>query len=306
MKKHFYIPFILIILGIVFAVILKNTNKPDTAGESNIALQVTQQNKINISLTQQGSVAKTIPRQTVILTNLPDHIQSIAQDYVNEPRWATFKKLTPADKDILLQLYRQETNLVKKGSLTEALGFIGDEEVVEIFKHTLSDQYAGRKLKAGNPDVNEEFVMGATVAGLGFLANKSDSAYDIIQKGIDPKFWKEYCKFTPATGADFYGSLAGESILAIGRSGRSDALKILESLKPLPLVNDLDNTIMRMSFDGAVFDAAFANDIIAQQGMDYYKYLYFNLNASLERMREWQKSGIGLEWDKWYQKRKME
>jgi hypothetical protein len=245
-------------------------------------------------------------QRVINLTNLPDHIKLIVNEYWHEPEWPTAKKLTPSDKTILLQLYKQETNLFKKGGLTEALGLIGDDEVVEVFKRALSNEYSGRRLKGGSPEQDEEGVMVATVLGLGFLSSKSDLAFDIIKKGTAPEFWKGYCKFIPSTGPAFYGLLTSRSIKAIGFSGRPDATNFLELLKPLPLVNDLDNSIMRMSFDGAVFDAAFANDIIAQQGMDYYKFLYFNLNASLERMREWQKSGIGLEWDKWYQKRKME
>lgn len=245
-------------------------------------------------------------KQIASLTNLPGYIAPLLQFDDNKPSWETIKLLVPKDKDILLKLYRQEQSLVKKHALIIALGQIGDEEIVRIFIHALSDEYAGRKLKGGGPESNEDVVMMATVSGLGFLAGKSDSAYEFLKKGIDPKFWKETCKFIPANDPGLYGTLAGDAIEAIGRSGRPDASNILEALKPLPLVNYLDNSIMQESFEGAVFDAAFANDMISQKGMDYYRYLYFNPDASLQRMQEWQKSGIGLEWDKWYLKKKME
>lgn len=187
--------------------------------------------------------------------------------------------------------------------MTVALGLIGDEEVVEVFKHTLSDQYAGRKLTAGTTETDEELVMNATVSALGFLAYKSDAAYELLKKGMDPKFWKYYCQFIPDSDPGLYGALAGDSIEAIGRSGRPDVTNILESLKPLPLVNYLDNSIMQGSFEGAVVDAAFANEIISQRGLEFYKHLYFNMDTCLQVMKEWEKQGNGLEWRKWRQQR---
>jgi hypothetical protein len=241
----------------------------------------------------------------IVLTNLPEHIQFMVQFYWMSD-WNAISKLTPADKTILLRLYRQEPTLARKKQIIIALGLIGDEEVVDVFKQALSDEYAGRKLTAGRDENDEELVMNTTVSVMGFLANKSDTAYELLKKGVDPKFWKDYCKFIPANDPRFYGTLAGDAIKAIGRSGRPDVTNFLESLKPLPLVNDLDKSIMRMSFVGAVFDSAFANAMITQRGVDYYKFLYFNLDNRLQVMAEWQKQGIGLEWDKWYQKKNME
>lgn len=231
-------------------------------------------------------------------TNLPEHVQFLLQEGPRELIWIVNKKLTPSDKDLLLKLYKEESSLVKKRNLTIALGFIGDDEVVEVFKHTLADNYAGRQLSS-----NEEMAMRETVEVLGFLANKSDSAFELLKKGFDPKFWKEYCKFVPNETPGFYGTLTGDAIEAIGRSGRPDVTNILESLKTQPLNNYLDNSIMQEHFEGAVIDAAFYNDIIDQRGLDYYKYIYLNIQKSLEELREWRKNGTGRDWDKWYLER---
>jgi hypothetical protein len=240
----------------------------------------------------------------VIVTNLPEHIQTILSQSQYDLDWNEARNLTPADKNILLQLYRQEPSILKKRALTMALGFVGDEEVVDVFKHSLSDQYAGRKLIVGKGlGQNEEIVMHRTVEALGFLANKSDSAYELLKQGMEPKFWKDYCKFTPATGPSFYGYLTSRSIQAIGWSGRPSVPNILESLKPMPLVNNLDNSIMQDNYIGAVVDAAFYNDMISQRGLDFFKILYLNLDMRLQRLQEWNETVNGKSWDKWYSER---
>jgi hypothetical protein len=221
------------------------------------------------------SAISTLAQSSIAVTNLPEHIQPLLIYYGFEPTWVNARKLTPADKGILVQLYRQEPSIAKKRALTIALGFVGDEEVVEMFKHTLSDQYARRKLTTGTAETDEELVMSTTVSALGFLANKSDSAYELLKQGANWKFWRDYCKFTPASGVDFYGLLSTRSIQAIGHSGRPDVTNALEILKT------------QRPNDGAFVDAEFANDMIIGGGLEYYKHLYFNLDQSLERMRQW-------------------
>jgi hypothetical protein len=305
--KKILLVFLICSVGIAYLLTLKFRHSSGKI-ENNLTSQTIgkTQNDKTASKNDQSNVGKFSKQmETVILTNLPEYIQIIMEEYYHLD-WETVKQLTPADKNILLRLYRQEPTLVKKRSLTVALGLIGDEEVVEVFKHALSDEYAGRKLTSGAAETDEELVMNATVSVMGFLANKSDSAYDLLKKGVDPQFWKGYCKFVPADDPGFYGALAGDAIKAIGRSGRPDVTNILESLKPLPLVNDLDNTIMRMSFRGGLVDAAFANDMITQRGLDFYKRLYCDLDIRLKVMTEWEKQGNGREWDQWYQKKKIE
>jgi hypothetical protein len=309
MKKIFFILFVCAGLGIGLFVGL--VHRPFNSDNKEVSLpgMQTPQNSKPASLIKGNASENVKPasaQNSIALTNLPEHIQPLVVEYGHQPTWANAKKLTPADKELLLKLYRQEASIVKKRGLTIALGFIGDEEVVEVFKHTLSDQYTGRKLTSGNRDneTDEETTMHTTVEALGFLANKSDSAYELLKNGFDPGFWKNYCKFIPATGPDFYGFLTGRSIQAIGWSGRPDVTNILESLKPLPLVNYLDNSIMQMSFNGAVVSAAFANDMIVQHGLKHYKYLYLNLDARLEEMTEWEKQGNGLEWRRWAKQKK--
>lgn len=256
-------------------------------------------------LPRKQTESKAMRQQTIIVTNLPEHIQIVIDNYAHEPQWMTIKQLTPDDKNTLLQLYRQEQSIVKKSGLTIALGFIGDEEVVNEFRHTLSEKYAGRKLKLGNEDneTDEEVTMFTTVEVMGFLANKSDSGYDLLKKGFDPKFWKDYCKFTPATGPAFYGMLTSRSIHGIGWSGRNDVVSFLETLKTQPLVNNLDKSVNQDHFESDLVDAAFANDIILQRGFEYYKYLYLNADKRLETMSEWRKNGNGQAWRQWRQQR---
>jgi hypothetical protein len=240
-----------------------------------------QQKKAAAEAKKEKEGKPVVAEKAIMLTNLPEHIQALFMYYEMEPIWSDIIKLTPADKGLLLQLYRQEPSLAKKRNLTRALGFIGDEEVVEVFKHTLSDQYAGQKLSVGKGDneTDEELGMQVTVSALGFLAGKSDSAYELLKKGANWKFWKDYCKFTPVNGVNFYGRMADSSITGIGHSGRPDATNVLQTLKS------------QLHYDGPWVDAGFAYDMIRQQGMDRYRYLYFHFDQCMAEFHNWTVQG---------------
>ena len=207
--------------------------------------------------------------------------------------------MTTNDQAILVELYQATTNLVDRNALTMALGFIGDEEVVTLFKQALTQEYAGRALTSGYPGTDEEYTLFNTVVALGFLAAKYDSAYDFVKKGTDPWFWHDQIQWTSNRGSETEGMLASFSIQAIGQSGRPDVPQLLEQMKTKDLMNRVGgNDPTARNVSGDVLGAAYYYDVIQQYGMEAFRANMYSQNMS-KLYGQWRETENGKKWLAW-------
>ncbi len=237
----------------------------------------------------------------ITLEETPEHLRPLISNPSQGVIPAFIASLKPEDKDILVQWYQQTTNLLDKRALTWTLGFIGDEEVVDLFKQTLYQDYGGRKLTAsGQIDgSDEEYVLFDTVKALGLLASTSDSAYELLKQGTDPWYWKDRVKWSSLRGRDTVGLLTAMCIQSIGTTGRPDSLDFLNELKNRDLKNRTggDDPKAR-SWVGAVMDAAFYQDLIQKYGLQAYRDGMRGIPMN-ELWSEWKKSENGKKWHEW-------
>jgi hypothetical protein len=236
-------------------------------------------------------------------TNLSEYARSIIENWAEMPDLTKIGQLTPEEKRILVEAYRREPVLVKRRSLTFALGFGEVEKAVELFKHTLTDEFKGQKISRG-PDIGTDALsaMYRTLEMLGILANKHDSALAFLKEGVDPVFWKKKALWTSDFEADQYGILAGNSIVSIGMSGRPEVPIFLAGLQDQPLINTVDTSKFRRTFDGSLVDAACFYDIVTQRGYGFIMDAYKN-GTGMQYFQEWLQTENGKKWDGWYKSR---
>lgn len=149
------------------------------------------------------------------------------------PTLAAFRALLPEDERPLLQAYQLKTNLYDRIAITWALGFVGGDATVPVFKRALTDEFSRRRLDPGIPGriTREVLVLRQTVSALGLIAERSNAAFDFLKQGADPAFWKREAHWQlDVSSEDEYRILAGKCIAAIGMSGRKEAPEFFESL----------------------------------------------------------------------------
>ncbi len=135
---------------------------------------------------------------------------------------------------------------------------------------------------------------------MGFLASKYDSAYELLKQGTDPGFWDEHIKWESKRGSDDVGLLVSGSIQAIGGTGRPDSLAILNQLKEGNLTNWIDPSPLGRTFYGALVDAYFFYDLVAEHGIESYKLNILTENRN-RLQQEWKNTDNGRQWRAWYE-----
>ena len=238
--------------------------------------------------------------------SLPEKLRPLVEDWESRPDWNVVKTLSTNELRMLLQCYQQQTNLVKRRAMTIALGLAGEERAVEPFIHTVTSEFAGVRLDTvGKNGPSEAGIMLTTIEMLGFLAAKSDRAFDFLKQAIDPLFWSRNMAWTTRDTVDEYGVMAGRSIASLSNSGRPSVAVILAQLRSTDLNNSVDQRLdIRRANDGAVVDAAFLYDIMTKRGLDYVKSIYGN-EAWMALWNEWQTTVNGKEWQTWSDARRV-
>ncbi len=246
-------------------------------------------------------VQKPRPRAPITLEETPEHLKPVV---LQEMSWTRdyLTNLTAADVEILKQWYQQlGTNLTAKGALTWTLGYAGDEEVVEMFKYALFEEYAGKQLTSGSSEkTNEEAVLFEnTVKALGFLASKYDSAYELIKQGTNPAFWEGRVKWTSRWSNDTVRMLVYSSIISIGGTGRPDSLEFINHLKEQTFVNGVGQEAGRTPFAAPLVDSAFLYDLVAEHGVETYKLILLT-EARTQLQADWfAHTENGRQWFAW-------
>jgi hypothetical protein len=234
---------------------------------------------------------------------VPDRLRPLLETPADHLTGSALSVLQSSDQPLLLQLYRNTPALAGRRVLTWALAWIGNDEVVDVFKESLFKTYAGRTLRNA-PRAEEEFVLHVTIIGLGFLAPEQDSAFEVVRDGIDPRYWKERVPWQSDAGTDSYAQLAINSLQALGLSGRPEVGPLLEKLKTANLSNPTEPIRTHPGdLAGGVADAAFAYNISSTRGLAFSKANYFGDQAE-QLLKEWYQSESGRAWTAWYRQRR--
>jgi hypothetical protein len=133
---------------------------------------------------------------------------------------------------------------------------------------------------------------------LGFLAARSEFAYDLLVQASSPLFWKQHRHWefpiqTSANGGDFL--LAGVAIQALGSSLRPEVPDMLRKLKS-------EESEFTHSVCGSIVSAAHRYERGAAEGTDSIMASRFDLEKALRDLRAWYVTENGKEWETWYKR----
>ena len=98
---------------------------------------------------------------------------------------------------------------------------------------------------------------------------------------------------------DTVGSLTTFSIVFIGGTGRPDSLDFINQLKDQSFLSGVGTHPQRRTYFGALVDAAFFQDLVAERGVEFYQ---LNLQSQKRRelQRDWSKNTEnGRQWYGW-------
>jgi hypothetical protein len=97
-----------------------------------------------------------------------------------------FLALTQDDEAQILALYDQESELTNKLTTTWALAVIGGEDSATALMGTLGADYKDIKMK-----VRPKAVLSDSIRVLGFIAARSDRAFEFLQAATFPTYWRQ-------------------------------------------------------------------------------------------------------------------
>ncbi len=231
---------------------------------------------------------------------LAPHLKAIVDLHGQRPRPEQILTLSTADRVILTDVYQQSTNLADRTSLTWALGMAGNEETVDLFRNTLTNEFKGRQLTSGKGESgNEESVMFETVKAMGLLAGRYDSALDFALQGTDPAYWATNANWTTSGGNNTVGLLTMYSIMAVGQSGREDVSDLLAQIAGRDLINlTPKNVAGGMTFEGSMMQAAYSNYYIQKYGLDDFQIDFIKMRQG-KYWNEWSVTDDGKRWQSW-------
>lgn len=225
------------------------------------------------------------------------------------PALSTLAKLKPADEDGLLIEYQRKTNMFERIALVWSLAYIGGDASLAAFRHTLTDEFAGRQLSSGHGEEtsNEANLMHQLIWAIGVAAQKNDTALDFLKQGTDPWFWQKNVKWKSNYFADNYGILAETAMTAIGMSGRREVPEIFEALTKLPLINEADPNVLKRTLNGALVDAAFFNSIVREEGHEGFLQWFLTPKGHVfdsdGKFARWSATADGRKWHQWSDER---
>ncbi len=223
------------------------------------------------------SKSKTVPAKIRGLLENPHQIHDVS----------FFFNTSPSDLDSLTQAYR-ETPLSERGKLIYALAATGDNSVAALFKYTLVEEFSGAELSR-----EEEHVLGNILFACGFLAAKSDEAFNLLRGTATYDFWKSNLHWTCPNGyGDAEGLLVIRSMQALGYSGRPEIPAVLEQLKT-------ENESHLASISGAFVDSAFNYHVRTEYGIEGAIKKHFFPDDTDKQFIAWERTDNGKQWLQW-------
>lgn len=210
------------------------------------------------------------------------------------------RSLSDLDREALTDIYQQTTNLTDRTALVWALGLAGNEQTVELFKNTLTNEFKNQKLTSGKDEPsNQESVLFDTVKSLGLLAGRQDSARDFLVQAADPEFWKTNANWTTAGGNNTIGLLTLYSIMALAQSGRDDVPDLLNKLAGRELLGlTPKNVAGGMTFEGSLVQSVYFDYYIKKYGLEKFQDDFVKQRQG-RYWSEWAATDEGKQWQAW-------
>ena len=259
-------------------------------------------------LPRQGGVSEAEPRIASSMGSWPpSHLAPLFEKPTENPSRELLVRLTEQDRDVLMEWYKHTKQLDRRFAVTIALGYVGNEETVALFKHTLLEEYRGRRLSNKHLEPHgftEVEVFYQTVIGLGMLAQKSDSAFEFLKQALAKEFWMTHTTWIPTARADAQGILSASTIQAIGLSGRPEVRELLLRLSgaDLDYPSEFDGVRSIRDCSGSVCTAAFYDYVLRTRGLEALR-LSFGDERIDEYYKEWAVSDDGKQWVNWNRSR---
>ena len=189
----------------------------------------------------------------------------------------------------LIQSYAVASNSQDKLRLLKALGQKGGDDAVAFFTNMLLQGYSDKSITG-----DEEVSLVRCIKALGLLSSRSDAAYEFVNAGTDPGFWQRQRLWHPPLGAkarDFL--LVGDSILALGLTGRPDALHRIEKLA------QTSPPEYHRQWSGSIVTAVYYDAMIKKMGTERFLSEVFMSGNSLAAYVAWTKTEEGRRWEEW-------
>lgn len=229
--------------------------------------------------------------------DLPAHppmIGTNSQAAINAPveflHYDSFDELKPHHLPRLTAEHRAEKSIVGRTRHVLALAYVGDESTVQMFTHTLTNEFRGAHFGPF-----EESAVSRIHKALGILASRHDSAYSFLLQGVELEFWKTNRHWKSwrdeIVPGDAEAVLVEDCIAGLGISGRPEALEKLYSLRNHP-----ERYIQRQS--SAVVDAAFDHDYVSRGDLKT-RQIEIVSKSLMSDYRKWGMHGPGKEWKEW-------
>jgi hypothetical protein len=221
----------------------------------------------------------------------------IEDDHSPIPESVT-KRITPAEKNQIMDRYKQTADLVEKARISQILRLIGGQDIVDLLKSTLSEDYTSKPLtifeaKNGNTDLHS---LSFIIVNLGLLATTNNDAYAFLKQGVYPEHWQKNIHWSSEDSGEkqfAFQRLASGCISAIAMTGRSDALEIITQL-----ANEFGSRpddAFHLGFVNAAFEC-----YVTKKDPNYYNKLYRReISTDLEPWKAWEKTDDGKKWHTW-------
>ena len=220
---------------------------------------------------------------------ISEPIKKLLETKSKHPTVSMIGTLGRNDEAVLVNLYLKETELTNKCALTWALAAVGSDAAATAFKETLTMDYNGRVMT-----LPEWKVMADTLEVMGFIASRSNNAYDFVLEALSEDFWKRHRLWqAPFPQEEAYANtrfvgLAVHSLGASGRPGASEKLSELSEANP-----DAIGGIV-----GPIATAAFYYEIAKEKGSDTL--LKYHLSHMVyEEYQRWTETENGRKWHDW-------
>lgn len=196
----------------------------------------------------------------------------------------------PISKDALDSLLRRFTELpalpfTNKFGIAQALAYVADERVVDLYQRTLFKDYQGLRLTQADADL----ITGLVVL-MGHLASRYDEALDFLRPGLDEAYWRSNVTWT-IEGDSPAGSLVASSIRGLALCGKQEGWDVVLQKRQTASPEYLKR------YAGSMVDAAAWWAAIRDHGRDYLAGK--KDRAGMDLFVQWASTKEGLEWRRW-------
>ena len=189
----------------------------------------------------------------------------------------------------LIQSYAAASNSHDKMRIGNAFAQKGGDDAFVFLTNVLLGEYSGKKVTE-----NEELYLTHSIKVIGFLGRRSDAAYEFAIAGTDPGFWLRQSLWVSPQSTDVRDFLlVGNSALALGLSGRPDAIQRIHQLA------QTSSAEYRSKWSGSIVTAAYYDAMIKKMGVDRFLDEVFMRERTMEEYDAWSRTDDGRRWNEW-------